>query len=602
MARPTNPNTPYIVSIHKIGKYTYASSQRYIEDKVEGIRKRKHIHWGIIDAHLKFHPGKEFFYIPPIERQKLIFPDEWDLSEIQKLNQSAPVPVNTSTISCSPTIFRGLQDRFYGAVWLLERISDQLGVRHDLMVAFDSDQVIVDDIMTIAMFIVITKLNVDRLVDWQDIEKYPAQHYLHPSVITTLEKNITDDQRKIFFQCRAARVVDNELAAVDSCTKTSFHGKLIDVAWGTNKEGLKRPVTLEVVVYSLGNHIPVYQRTLPGNTPDSKTVELLLSDLKEIGLQQSLVLIFDRGYYSLKNLELFIAMRQKIICCMKVGIGMALETIKGLGDFSFAPDGMKYSSALKLFVKQFPQHYTVHADDGQELISDKLILHLYFDPVRRAATLMDVEETVAEGVDELEKLIEKRCAIPNIEELSARYPIYTIQYKEVYVNSYGFYKDADPEGNNDGDKMYVVTSYEKNEHALYTARRTAGFRAIITLGLDISPEEAMYHYSLRGEQEKDHEIWKNLMACDRERVSSEKTKVGSSLIQLVGRILEAYLRFSWRSTNLNKICHTTSSILDEMRKIRCMEYPDQGKMMVSPFIAKQIDICSAMGFPVPEGC
>ena len=372
MARPTNPDTPYIVSAHKTGKYTYASSQRYIEDK-DGNPKRRHVHWGVIDNHLKFHPGKEFLYLPLSERKKLIFPGDWDLSEIHKLNKSSPVPVDTSTISCSPDVFNGLQDRFYGAVWLLERISDQLGVRHDLMVAFDNDQVMVDDVMTIAMFIVISKLNVDRLVDWQDIEKYPSQHYLHSSVITALEKSITDEQRKVFFKCRATRVVDNELGAVDSCTKTSFHGKLIDIAWGTNKEGLKLPVTLEIVVYSLGNHIPIYQRTLPGNTPDSKTVELLLSDLKEVGLQQTLILIFDRGYYSLKNLELFIAMRQKIICCMKVGIGMALETIKSLGDFSFTPNGMKYSTSLRLFVGKFPQHHTIFTDDGQAILSDKLI-------------------------------------------------------------------------------------------------------------------------------------------------------------------------------------------------------------------------------------
>lgn len=150
--------------------------------------------------------------------------------------------------------------------------------------------------------------------------------------------------------------------------------------------------------------------------------------------------------------------------------------------------------------------------------------------------------------------------------------------------------------------MYVITSYEKDDHALFTAKRTAGFRALVTLGLDISPEEAMYHYSLRGEQEKDNEIWKNLMVCDRERVSGEKTKVGSSLIQLVGRILESYLRYLWRSTELNKICRTTPGILDEMRKIRCIEYPDQCKIMVSPFIAKQIEICNAMGFSIPDGC
>ena len=600
MARPTKPDTPYIVAPHKMGKYTYASSQRYFTDE-NGSSKRKHVHWGVLDKNCRFLPGKAFMYLSPEEREKLIFPDHWDLSEIKKLEQTAQVPIDTSAILCSPETFHGIQDRFYGGVWLLERISDRLGVREDLMIALEGNQVLVDDVMTIAMFIILTKQNVDRLAEWQDLEKYPAQHRLYPSVITALEKSINHEHRKEFFNCRATRVVDDELGAVDSCTKTSFHGKLIDIAWGTNKEGLNLPDTLEVVVYSLGDHIPIYQRTLPGNMPDSKTVELILSDLKEVGFQK-LTLIFDRGYYSLYNLELFITMKQKVICCMKVGIGLALQTIKELGDFAYIPDGFEYSFPLKMYVKQFQKHHVVKNDDGNEIPSDRLVLHLYFDPVRRASALMLVDETLAEGLVELEMLVRKKTPIPNIEELLGKYPIFVLQYKEVYVDSYGFYKDADPEGQNKGQRMHVLTSYKKDEHALFSAKRTAGFRALITLGLDMSSEEAMYHYSLRGEQEKDHEIWKNLMACDRERVSNEKTKVGSSFIQFVGRILESYLRYSWRSTELNKICPTTPGILDEMRKIRCLEYPDQGKMLVTPFIAKQREICEAMEIPIPKGC
>ena len=39
----------------------------------------------------------------------------------------------------------------------------------------------------------------------------------------------------------------------------------------------------EVVVYSLDDHIPVYYRTFPGNIPDSRSVETLLTDLRHAG-------------------------------------------------------------------------------------------------------------------------------------------------------------------------------------------------------------------------------------------------------------------------------------------------------------------------------
>ena len=53
--------------------------------------------------------------------------------------------------------------------------------------------------------------------------------------------------------------------------------------------------TSEVVVYSLDDHMPVYYRTFPGNIPDSRSVETLLTDLRHAGFP-NVALLTDRGY------------------------------------------------------------------------------------------------------------------------------------------------------------------------------------------------------------------------------------------------------------------------------------------------------------------
>ena len=42
-------------------------------------------------------------------------------------------------------------------------------------------------------------------------------------------------------------------------------------------------------------------------------------------------------------------------------------------------------------------------------------------------------------------------------------------------------------------------------------------------------------------------------------------------------------------------------ILDEMRPIRCIEHPNT-KPVITPFVGKQVTICEAFGFTIPEGC
>ena len=47
-----------------------------------------------------------------------------------------------------------------------------------------------------------------------------------------------------------------------------------------------------MVVYSISSHQPIYYRELPGNMPDSRTIEMILTELEHAGFR-NLVLITD---------------------------------------------------------------------------------------------------------------------------------------------------------------------------------------------------------------------------------------------------------------------------------------------------------------------
>ena len=87
MARQAEESTTYKVRIHVNNGYRYASTQPLVADpdRTSGRNKHRRIHWGTVDENNKFHPNNTFLYADVSERRKLIFPDDWDMSEVASL-------------------------------------------------------------------------------------------------------------------------------------------------------------------------------------------------------------------------------------------------------------------------------------------------------------------------------------------------------------------------------------------------------------------------------------------------------------------------------------------------------------------------------------
>ena len=50
----------------------------------------------------------------------------------------------------------------------------------------------------------------------------------------------------------------DELCAVDSTSISTYGFNLVGIRWGKNKERLPLRQTIEVVVYSLNSHMPIF--------------------------------------------------------------------------------------------------------------------------------------------------------------------------------------------------------------------------------------------------------------------------------------------------------------------------------------------------------
>ena len=571
MPRTADPNTQYKVKPHVTNGYTYASTQPPYADPTTGAKKYRHVHWGTVNENLKFMPGAPFFLASPEERARLIFPDGWDISEAEKL-AGLKKPGR-------PEYSGDDMNRLYGDIWLLEQTAEKTGIRKDLEAVFNGNREIVDDIITLAVFPYITSYTYNRVARWQKVARSPSSRNLTPKAITLLTQSITEQHRMDLLRHRAARLGKDELCAVDSTSRSAYGGSLADVHWGKNKEGLPLEQTTEVVVYTLSSHMPVYYRTFPGNMPDSRSLDTILTDLDHAGFN-GLVLVTDRGYDTLRNLEKYILRGQPMVMCAKTGQRDVAKAISGLGEFGTRPDGMTVDSDAKIYHIQYEIDYTVESIGKSAKASDRLKLNLYFDPVRRSLELMELDIALSVQETALHELLECRAVLVDDATVKRDFCYYVVTY--------------DP-------ATMVIKSYERNEKKISKACMLSGFFSIMTHGVDFGAMETFRTYGLRDEQEKYFQQMKDQMVSDRQRNWSEEGKTGRLFILFVSLILSSYVRHVWKSTNLYDLFSSSLEILDEMRPIQMIEHTNRAKL-ITPFVGAQVGICEEFEFSIPDGC
>lgn len=570
--RPAKANSIYKVSVHVNNGRSYAVTHPYSVGE-DGKRRYSYKNWGSLEDGNRFHPNSAYFYASLEERRKLIFPADWDLSEIETLSGTG----HRGVVEYQG----GDLDRMYGPTWFLDNVARETGLLSDLQKVFNGNLEITQDVLTLAYYLFLDNRSYSHIEKWQREVKTPSGHTLTSSSITRLAQHITEQNRMDLFRLRAKRMSKDELCAVDSTSISTYGFHLVDIRWGHNKEHLPLKQTLEVIVYSLTSHLPIYYLELPGNVPDSRTLDMIMTELEHAGFR-NIVLITDRGYESMNNLESCIAKRQKLITSVKCGQGEALKMIKSIDLSTGVPQGMAFSKETGLFYKQYDLEYRIQGNGDHVIQADRLKLNLYFDIHKRADDLARIQLAITNQTEVLEAVRATGKPVPKEDRDTFR--------KDNNFMKIAFWKSG------------KLRSFEVDADAVRKATLTSGFFASKTLGLDLNPMEAKSNYGMRDEQEKTFMMQKGVLGEDRLRVCTEASKHGRMFICFVALILASYVRHI-RDTKeeLRESFPSTESILEEMRTIRCIEH-DNRRKFITPFVGGQVTICDAFGFEIPEGC
>lgn len=576
MGRRADPEAPYRVMRHKANGYAYAATCETVARK-NGTKYRKYTHLGVLEEGNRFVPGLRYLCLEPSERERLVFPDGWDLSALEGLGD------NLGSDLADPEDF---ENKLYGSMWLLLKVAEQRGVTDDLAAALGGSAELANDVLTIATYPYLTGASLSRLARWQRSNKVPSAHDLTPSRITRLCQAITHDQVMEFFRLRINRQAEDAYFACDSTTRSAWGDHIAEISYGRNKDNRDMDCTLEVVVYSLTAHEPVYYRAFPGNMPDARTVRTIAKDLSELGIGSGFT-VYDRGYESSENIGAFLAADLPFLVCAKVAQAPALPAVSSVEfDGDGFPTNMDYDEGEGLFHAQVPLAAAEWEDsDGKvaKAADGDLVCDVYLDmrervtDIARLRSAMAEEKKRLEGMDEAE-MLGKRSSVNK-----------GLRYHRVSFEG-------------DGGGEWSVAGWGEVPEKVAKAKATCGFFTSVSYRVPGGAMEHLRIYRTRDEQEKYFEQMKDQMGFHTQDCSSDASKAGRMFAMFVGLILSSVVRATWSSSReLRREFPTTLDMVDEMRDVRWCGYPD-GTTHMTSFLSKQVKVCEEFGIDVPTEC
>ena len=520
--------------------YVYIDKAFWNSQKQQAEHKREYI--GKYDGE-NFTPNKTYYRLQDEYQQSLA------------ASKTGPVPTDICL------------RQFYGATYLLDRISEKTGIAADLGKCFGA---LAAQILSIAYYLVIEEgLPMYRFHKWGITHRHPYGKDIPSQRSSELFGLITEEAKMNYFRYQAKRHGLKEYLAFDTTSISSYSSLIKQVRYGKNKEGDRLPQINLALLYGEETMLPVYYRKLAGNITDVKMIENLIKDVDFLKLDK-LKLVLDRGFYSETNINDLMRHHHKFLIGAKTSLNIVSSRLDSIRE-DFVTR-FNYNSELKLYIMSFTEawDYTEEKPRSGEVITDRRRIYLHFYYNDQKAT--DDKARFNAMLDRLETNLVNGTTDPADEKLYQKY--FIIKETPVRGKTYSFKEDA-------------IRKAEKNY----------GYFVLMTNGIK-DPVEAIRIYRLKDLIEKSFGNLKERLSMRRMSVASEENFEGKLFVQFVALQLMSYIKRQMDEHGLFSD-HTMQSLLDELDVIEYYQQPGKAHHL-SEITQKQRNLYELMGVSAPS--
>ena len=456
--------------------------------------------------------------------------------------------------------------RFYGATYLLDAISEKLGIANDLQRCFPDTY---KKLLSLAYYLILEDKNpLYRFEKWSATHKHPYGKDVPSQRASEIFMGITEDAVQRFFKLQGKRRLEQEYWVYDTTSFSSFSEALKQVQYGYNKEDDKLPQFNLALVFGEQSNLPFYYRKLAGNIPDVKTVKVLLSDLDSLGLQK-LKLVMDKGFYSINNINGLMKEHLKFLIAVRTSLNLIQKELDKVYDELRTFEYFNEDHQLYSITIPSEWSYSQERPYKKDKLNEKrrVYIHLYYNIDRMA---------------EDQKNFDRKLMQLKQEILSGKHdPEHESQYKKYFI-----IKNTPVRG------VQVTV----NEEAVKKAKRYYGFFALLS-NEKMNSITALELYRNKDLVEKAFGDLKERLNLRRTLVSSEKSLDGKLFVEFVALIFLSHLKKKMQVKNLSRY-YTLTGLLDKLDVIECFEQPGY-RLLVGEVLDKQKQIFIDLDIPPP---
>jgi transposase len=434
--------------------------------------------------------------------------------------------------------------RDYGNVFLLEKISSQIGLTEILREAFPDEW---EKLIACVFFEVSEGKPLYLCGTWLENTYVDMLDGLPSQRISELLKSVGENlaARLEFSRLWTEKRGEDEFVVFDITTISSYSKLIESVEWGYNRDKEKLPQINLGMVFGQPSLLPIFYNLYQGSIRDVSTLKNILEFLSDFKLR-NVTFLLDKGFYSTDNL---IGMRKK---------------------------GLQFITPLPFTVKQAEELVEKHekeiSDVSNALRVNKQILYCVKDKI----TVEDYSLNAYVYFDKRKRLEGEEHLLKRIIEAEEKVQDRHFQDKEA-VRKYLSQHAADLEKVFDIKKAKGSFVLIRDTGRIEKAIRQMGY-VIILSSRSMNPKKIILLYRNKDCVEKCFDNMKNELSTNRLRVHSTESMEGRLFITFLSLILSSWIHKTMREKTLSKK-YTLEEIMYELKKLKMIQLQNKSKVL-----------------------
>lgn len=189
----------------------------------------------------------------------------------------------------------------YGAMYLLQRIAEQIGLLAALQSALPT---VWSAVLTLADYLVTAGDPFLYCEEWLSKTAAPDDiGSLSSQRISELLQTIPPDGREAFYRAWCQQRGEQEYLALDITSTSSYSDLIQDVEWGYNRDHEPLAQVNLCMLMGESSRLPIYQVLYSGSLKDVTTLETTLAKFGAIAGRQPVLVVMDKGFFSTRNVN-----------------------------------------------------------------------------------------------------------------------------------------------------------------------------------------------------------------------------------------------------------------------------------------------------------